>query len=102
MKAINDPNEFLFVFGILCPSYDYTSSEQKMKFFRATLKDNALCLFMSLGGETVTTWEQMKHVFLGKYQEYCRTKDKREEWLKMMQKDEEGLEDFVERLLYNA
>ena len=62
-----------------------------MKLFPATLKDNALCWFMSLGGEIVAPWEQMKHVFLGKYQEYCRNKDNKEELFKMMQKDEESL-----------
>ena len=44
----------------------------------------------------------MKQVFLDKYQEYCNTKDKREELFKMVQRDEESLEDFVERLLYNV
>ena len=57
---------------------------------------------MSLGGETITTWDQMKQVFLAKYQDYCRTKDKREELFKMMQKDDEILEEFVERILYNV
>ena len=57
---------------------------------------------MILGGETVTTWEQMKQVFLGKYQEYCRTKDKREELFKMVHKEEESLEEFVEIILYNV
>ena len=57
---------------------------------------------MSLGGETVTTWDQMKLVFLAKYQEYCRMKDKREELFKMVQKDDESLEDFVEITLYNV
>ena len=37
-----------------------------------------------------------------KYQEYCNTKDKREELFKMVQKDDESLEDFVEMLLYNV
>ena len=41
-------------------------------------------------------------MFLEKYQEYCNTKDKREELFKMVQKDDEILEDFVERLLYNV
>ena len=41
-------------------------------------------------------------MFLRKYQEYCRRKDKREELFKMVQKDEEILEDFVERILYNV
>ena len=57
---------------------------------------------MRLGGDTVTTWEQMKQVFLGKYQEYCNTKEKQEDFFKMIQKDEEILEYFVERLLYNV
>ena len=78
-NSIEDPNEFLFKFEILCRSYDYISSEQKLKLFPATLKDNSLRWFMSLGGDIVTTWDQMKQVFLVKYQEYCGMKDKREE-----------------------
>ena len=57
---------------------------------------------MSLGGGTVTTWDWMKQVFLEKYQEYCNTKDKREELFKMVQRDDESLEYFVERILYNV
>ena len=60
VKATEDPDEFLFEFDILYHSYDYTSSEQKLKIFRATLKDNTLQWYMSLGGEIVATWEQMK------------------------------------------
>ena len=41
-------------------------------------------------------------MFLEKYQEYCNTKDKREELFKMVQKEDKSLEDFVERLLYNV
>ena len=44
----------------------------------------------------------MKQVFLEKYQEYYNTKDKREELFKMVQRDKESLEYFVERLLYNV
>ena len=44
----------------------------------------------------------MKHVFLEKYQEYCNTKDKREELFKMVQRDDESLEAFVESILYNV
>ena len=57
---------------------------------------------MSLGGGTVINWDRMKHVFLEKYQEYCNTKDKREELFKMVQRDDESLEYFVERILYIA
>ena len=96
-KSTKDPDEFLFEFDILYRSYDYISSEQKLKLFHATLKGTTLRWFMSLGGETITTWDQMNQVFLAKYQEYCRTKDKREELFKMVQKDDESLENFVER-----
>ena len=57
---------------------------------------------MSLGGGTVTTLDRMKHVFLEKYQKYCNTKYKREELFKMVQRDNEILEYFGERILYNV
>ena len=101
-KAVEDPDEFIFEFDILCRSYDYTTNAQELKLFPATLKENPLRWFMSLGGETVTNWDRMKQVFLEKYQEYCNTKDKREELFKMVQRDDESLEDFVERILYNV
>ena len=41
-------------------------------------------------------------VFLEKHQDYCRTKDKREELFRMMQNDDVSLEDFVERFVYNV
>ena len=41
-------------------------------------------------------------MFLEKYQEYCNTKDKREELFKMVQKEDKSLEDFVERILYKV
>ena len=84
--------EFLFEFDILCRSYDYISIENTLKLFFSTMKGNSLQFFMSLGGETITTWYQMKHVFLAKYQDYCRTKDKREKLFKMVNKDDEILE----------
>ena len=54
-KEAEDPDEFIFEFDILCHSYDYTTNAQKLKLFPATLKDNALHWFMSLGGGTITT-----------------------------------------------
>ena len=41
-KSTEDPYEFLFEFDILCWSYDYISSEKKLKLFPATLKGNDL------------------------------------------------------------
>jgi hypothetical protein len=43
----------------------------------------------------------MKQKFLHKYQDYFRTREKREELFRMIQKEDENLEDFVERLQYN-
>ena len=54
-KAVEDLDEFLFKFDILCRSYDYTSNEQKLNIFLATLKDNALRWFMILGGDSSPT-----------------------------------------------
>ena len=96
-----DLDEFLFEFDILCRSYDYVSPNQKLKLFPATLKGNALRWFMGLGAQATTTWDQMKESFLSKYQDYCRTRERKEELFKMVQREDESLEDFVERLQYN-
>ena len=66
-KSIEDLDEILFEFDILYWSCDYISSENKLKLFPATLKYNSLRWFMSLGGEIVATWDQMKQLFLAKY-----------------------------------
>jgi len=96
-----DTDEFLFKFDILCRSYDYVNNAQKINLFPATVKGNALRWFMSLGGHVITKWDQIKEKFLAKYQDYCWTREKREELFKMVQKEDENLEDFVERLQYN-
>jgi hypothetical protein len=83
--STEDLDEFLFEFDILCRIYDYTTTAQKLKLFLATLKGNALRWFMSLGGETISTWVQMRHLFLNKYQDYCRIRERREELFKMSQ-----------------
>ena len=75
-KAAEDTDEFFFKLDILYRSYDYVIDAQKLKLFPATLKDNALRQFMSLGGGTIANWDRMKQVFLEKYQEYCNAKDK--------------------------
>lgn len=93
-----DTDEFLFEFDILCTSYDYVNPTQILKLFLATLKGNALRWFMSLGAHVITTWDQMKEKLLAKYQDYCRTREKREELFKMVQKKDENQEDFVGRL----
>ena len=57
---------------------------------------------MILGRDSFTTWNQMKQAFLNMYQEYCRAIERKEELFKMNHKEEESLEDFVERLEYNV
>jgi hypothetical protein len=68
--------------------------------FPATLKDFALRWFMSLGEYSIRSWEEMKTEFLKKYQDYCITKDSRNDIFKMQQQDEESLEDFLERFIF--
>ena len=43
----------------------------------------------------------MKTTFLRKYQEYCRSKDSHNDIFKMQQEEDETLEDYVERFVYN-
>ena len=40
---------------------------------------------MGLGGDNIVTWEQIKKVFLDKYQEYFKDKDQKEAIFKMTQ-----------------
>jgi hypothetical protein len=99
-KNSEDPDVFLFEFDILCRSYNYLQDAHKLELFPATLKDSTLRWFMSLGEYSIRSWEDMKAKFLKKYQDYCRTKDSRNDIFKMQQQDEESLEDFLERFTY--
>jgi hypothetical protein len=99
-KNSEDPDVFLFEFDILCRSYNYLQDAHKLKLFPATLKDSALCWFMSLGEYSIRSWEDMKTKFLKKYQDSCKTKDSRNDIFKMQQQDEESLEDFLERFIF--
>jgi len=62
-----DPDQFLFEFKILCKTYDYELNNQKLKLFPSTLKENAMHWFMGLYPNSITSWEEMKQVFLEKY-----------------------------------
>ena len=86
---------------MLCRGYEYTSVTQKLKVFLVTLKGAALRWFMRLGVGTIQTWNDMREAFLFKYQDYCRTMDLKEEIFKIAQKEEESLEDYMERFHYN-
>ena len=56
---------------------------------------------MGLGEHMIRPWDEKKISFLRKYQEYCRSKDSRNDIFKMQQQEEETLEDYVERFDYN-
>jgi hypothetical protein len=43
----------------------------------------------------------MKHAFLTKYQDYCRTRDLKDEIFQMNAKENESLEEYVKRFQYN-
>ena len=56
---------------------------------------------MGLGEHTIRSWDDMKTTFIRKYQEYCRSKYPRNDISKMQQQEDENLEDYVERFVYN-
>ena len=99
-KSSEDPDAFLFEFDILCCSYNYYDDAHKLKLFLATLKDVALRWFMSLGQHTIYTWDDMKSVFLKKYQYFCKSRDIND-ILRMQQTEDKNLEEYLERFLYN-
>jgi hypothetical protein len=56
---------------------------------------------MGLGVNTIIYWIDMKNIFLKKYQPYCRTRDSKDDIFRMTQHEDENLEDYLERFLYN-
>ena len=64
-----DPDTFMFEFVCVCRTNDYTSDDQKLKLFPSTLKDAALCWFMGLPGDIITTWAQMEETFNRNYKD---------------------------------
>ena len=56
---------------------------------------------MGLRGNNIHTWEDMKKVFLQKYEDYCKARDLIEEIFHMTQKEDESLEYYVELFQYN-
>ena len=89
-----DRDEYLFQLEMLYRAYNV----QNLNFFPLTLKGAALQWFMSLGGNCIQTWEDMKHMFLKRYQDYCRVN---EEIFEITQGEEETLKNYVKRFQYN-
>ena len=99
-KTSEDPDTFLFEFDILCGSYNYLEDAQKLKLFPATLTYSSLRWFMVLRESSILTWDDMKMVFLKKYQEYFRPKDSRNDIFKVQQHEDESIKDYLERFTY--
>jgi hypothetical protein len=99
-KSSEDPDTFLFEFDILCRSYNYLQYAQKLKLFLATLKDFALRWFIGLGESSIRSWEDMKAIFLTKYQDQCNSKDSRNDIFKIQQLEDESLEYYMEQFSY--
>jgi len=68
-----------------------------LKLFPYTLKDAALCWFMGLPRDSITTWAQIQQDFNNKYRDYCRSKDTKEEIFRMTLGHVESLEYYEER-----
>ena len=47
----------------------------KHKLFPTTLKDYALRWFMGLADNAITTWDDMKNIFLKNYHDYCKDRN---------------------------
>jgi hypothetical protein len=99
-KNSEDPDTFLFEFDILCRSYNYVQDAQKLKLFPATLKDSALRWLIGLGESSIRSWEAMKDIFIKKYEDYCKTKESRNDIFKIQQLEDDTLEDYMERFGY--
>eukprot|EP00253_Pinus_taeda_P021145 PITA_21145 len=99
--STEEPNAFMFKFDILCRTYGYTDDIHKLRLFPATLKAAALKWFTGLGEQTINSWDDMRKVFLKKYQAYCRSRDSKEDAFRMTQQEDESLKKYLERFAYN-
>lgn len=61
---LEDPKTFLFEFEIIFRSYGYSLHIQKLNLFPTTLEDKALRWYMTLGTNSLRTWNDIKRVFL--------------------------------------
>jgi hypothetical protein len=79
-----DHDTILFEFVVIRRTCNYTIDEQKLKIFPFASKDSTLRWFMSLEGNHITTWDQMKNTFNERYIDYYRERDTRDEIFRMI------------------
>src|ERR1700733_12662889 len=56
---------------------------------------------MGLLTQSIRTWNDMKQTFLDRYLDYCMPTNHKDEVFKMVQREDENLEDLLERFQYN-
>ena len=56
---------------------------------------------MGLGTQSIRTWDEMKQTFLDRYLDYCMPTNDKDEVFKMIQREDESLEDLLEIFQYN-
>ena len=56
---------------------------------------------MGLGEHSITSWDEMRKIFIRKYPAYCRSKDLKDEIFRMSQQEDESLEEYLEIFSYN-
>lgn len=62
------PNSLMFKFDILGITYGYNDDTHKLRLFPSTLKAATLKCFMGLWEHSITSWDEIKKIFLKKYQ----------------------------------
>ena len=55
---------------------------------------------MGLGGKYITSWDDMRMIFVDKYHDYCKFQDIKEDIFKFMKKEDVNMDGFVERFKY--
>ena len=97
-----DPETFLFEFEVICQTYDYLEDTQKLKLFPLTLKGGYFEMVHGITStSSIRTWNDMKQTFLDRYLDYCMPTNHKDEVFKMVQREDENLEDLLERFQYN-
>lgn len=66
------------------------------------MKGESLRWFIGPDGNTITSWDEIKKTLLGKYQEYCRSRELKDDFFKILEKEEENLEEFIDCFQYNV
>jgi hypothetical protein len=74
-----DLDTFIFEFEVLYRTYECIAYAQKLELFPSTLKELTLIWFVSLEGNDIRNWDQMKRAFIEKYRDYCKSMDTKDE-----------------------